>query len=113
MSSQSPEVIVQKQLDAYNARDIDSFVTCFAPDIKMYELDGNKLICEGREAFRTIYDNLFSSSPQLNVKLLNRIHKEDVVIDHEYVTGMRESQPFEAAAIYKVREGIITTVWFG
>ena len=110
MSDQNSTVIVQKQLDAYNSLDIDSFVVCFAEDIKMYELEGNKIICEGQEVFRERYAQLFSSSPQLHVKLVNRIHSGDLVIDHEHVTGMRDLEPFDAVAIYKVENSIITVL---
>lgn len=113
MADQDSKIIVQKQLDAYNSLDIDSFVVCFAEDIKMYELEGNKLICEGRQVFRERYAQLFASSPQLHVTLVNRIHNGDLVIDHEHVTGMREAEPFDAIAIYKVTNNMITTVWFG
>ena len=33
------------------------------------------------------------------------------VIDHERIHGVREV-PYEAVAIYEVRQGLISTVWF-
>lgn len=32
-----PEEIVQQQLDAYNARDIDAFMACWADDAQYYQ----------------------------------------------------------------------------
>ena len=32
-----PQDVVQQQLDAYNARDIDAFMACWADDAQYYE----------------------------------------------------------------------------
>ncbi len=34
----SPEVVVQRQLDAYNAKDLDAWLSTFAEDAKQFEL---------------------------------------------------------------------------
>ena len=39
----SPEAVVQRQLDAYNARDIDALLATYAPDARQYEHPGTLL----------------------------------------------------------------------
>jgi len=56
VSEVSPEAIVQKQLDAYNARDIDAFMATFIKDIKLYNFP-NELRTEGQEAMKNSYIN--------------------------------------------------------
>jgi hypothetical protein len=39
----SPEEVVQQQVNAYNARDIDAFLATFAPDAQLHEFPGKPL----------------------------------------------------------------------
>ena len=48
VSDVSPEHIIQKQLDAYNARDIDTFINTYSDTIKVYNYP-NKLSYEGKK----------------------------------------------------------------
>jgi ketosteroid isomerase-like protein len=47
----SPEVVVQRQLDAYNAKDLDAWLSTYAEDAKQFELGGG-LLAHGHEAIR-------------------------------------------------------------
>lgn len=49
--------LAARQLDAYNASDLDAFVACYHPEVRVY--DGENLVCEGSEAFRERYRALF------------------------------------------------------
>lgn len=42
-----PEQIVQKNLDYYNARDIDGFMSLMADDIKFYNFSDGKVTITG------------------------------------------------------------------
>ena len=44
------EKIVQKNLDAYNSLDIETFMSCFHHDIKMYNFGIEKPSAQGLEA---------------------------------------------------------------
>lgn len=108
----NPEIIVQRQLAAYNARDLEAFVACFSEDVVVRELQDGEIIAEGRTAFRDTYAPLFANCPDLHAKIVHRICKEDTVIDHENVTGMRDNEMVEAVAIYQVQDSLIHRVWF-
>ena len=47
----SPEAVVQRQLDAYNARDIDALIAIYAADAQMFEHPA-KLLAKGSTALR-------------------------------------------------------------
>ena len=108
----NPAAVVQGQLDAYNARDIDAFLAFYAEDVRVDRHDGT-VIVEGREAMRPIYTDLFEQSPELDCALLDRTVSGSLVIDHEFVTGMRGGAPVRAVAIYEVSDGLIRRVSFG
>lgn len=51
--------LVQAQLDAYNAADLDAFVACYHPEVVV--LEGDEVSISGREAFRERYRDLFAN----------------------------------------------------
>lgn len=105
----SPESLVQRQLDAYNARDIDALLATYAEDAQQFEHPG-KLVATGHAQIRERMLVRFRE-PNLFAKLLQRAVMGDVVIDHEDVTRTLTSGPaqVELVAIYEVREGKIRT----
>jgi imidazolonepropionase-like amidohydrolase len=108
----NPASVVQGQLDAYNARELEGFLNFYAEDVVVERQDGTT-IAEGREAMRPIYAGLFEASPDLHCHLLSRTVSGSMVVDHELVTGMRGGPPVRAAAIYEVTGGLIRRVTFG
>ncbi|MFT3726677.1 MAG: nuclear transport factor 2 family protein [Terricaulis sp.] len=103
--------IVQVQLDAYNAQDLERFCACFAPDAVLGELNGAETQ-RGIAGVRERYAALFSEHPENRAELLNRIVVGDVVVDEERILRGKGIAPFRALAIYTVKSGFITRVDF-
>ena len=103
----SPEIVVQRQLDAYNARDLDALMQTYAEGAQQFEHPG-KLVATGhaeirpRMAVRLAEQNLYA-------KLIRRAVMGNVVIDYEDVTRTFPDGTgrVELVAIYEVREGKI------
>lgn len=106
---EDPELIVQKQLDAYNARDIEGFLATYASDIKLYNFP-NTLRTDGVAAMRKGYGSYFESTPDLHAEIKNRIVIGNMVIDEEEVTA--NGNKFNAVAIYEIENGKISKVTF-
>lgn len=106
----TPEMIVQRQLDAYNEQNLDAFCACFADDCVLSELNG-ALTQRGAAAIRERYQTLFTAYPENRAALVNRVVVGNVVIDHEDITRS-PSERINAAAIYTVRDGLIARVDF-
>jgi hypothetical protein len=104
--------MAQAQLDAYNARDLDTFVACYAADVKVSRLPSGQILAQGRDALRETYGKLFANAPELHCALLNRIVHGRCVVDHEEVTGIPGREQVHAVAIYEVEDGLIRKVWF-
>jgi hypothetical protein len=99
------EKIVQANLDAYNAHDIELFMSFFSDDIAMYNFKDSKQTASGINEVRAIYEPYFKASPNLHSKILKRTVFDNKVIDHEYITGASgSSDPFEIVLIYEVED---------
>lgn len=108
----TPYDVVKAQLDAYNARDIDAFMQCWAKDARMYA-HPDTLLTEGHAAIRARHVERFKE-PDLYAHLMDRTVIGETVIDRERVTrtfpeGRGE---IDVIGIYEVKDGLITRVWF-
>lgn len=107
-----PVDAVQGQVDAYNARDVDAFLSFYAEDVLIERLPEGKVLHENRESMREGYQKLFDASPELNCHILQRTVSGPIVIDHEFVTGARGGDAIRAVAVYEVVDGLIQRVMF-
>jgi len=104
-------IVVQNQLDAYNARDVEKLVAIYAADAALYE-HPDKLLARGTATLRERFAARFQE-PNLHATLLHRIVAGDRVIDHERVTRTFPEGPGTIALvmIYEVKDGRITRAW--
>jgi hypothetical protein len=82
--SKTPLQVVQAQLDAYNAKDIDALLQAYAPDAEQYTLHG-ALLARGQEQMRQRFLTRFAE-PDLQAHLVNRTVMANIVVDYELVT---------------------------
>jgi len=99
----SPEQVVQENVDFYNARDIDGFMTSFSEDIALYNFSEPLPSLVGLEQIRNFYEELFQLSPQLHSTIIKRITFDNKVIDHESIVGRKGSKEvIKLVLIYEV-----------
>jgi imidazolonepropionase-like amidohydrolase/predicted SnoaL-like aldol condensation-catalyzing enzyme len=108
----NPAWVVQQQVDAYNARDVERFVSYFAEDAEVARFPEGDEVATGRAKIREVYAVMFEQSPQLSCRIVSRTVQGRYVVDHELVTGIRGGNDVRAVAIYEVDLGQITRVWF-
>ena len=106
-----PTALAQEQLDAYNAHDLARFLACYAEDIRVFRMPAGEPAIVGKAAFGEFYRTQRFNQPSLRADLLGRIAFGNKVIDHERIFGLGD-KPVEAAAVYEVTGGLISTVWF-
>lgn len=107
---ETPLALVQRQLNAYNARDIDAFMEPYAEDVELYDYTTGKLLAKGKDAMRKDYA-FFKQVPELHCEIKSRIVQGNIVIDKESVSGFGE-KPLEATAIYHIENNKIKKVYF-
>ncbi len=107
--SPNPETIVQEQLDAYNARNIEGFLETYTEDVELYNFPAEKR-SQGQNEMRKGYTGFFETTPDLHCEIKNRIVIANKVIDEEYITA--NGNNFSAVAVYEVESGKIAKVTF-
>lgn len=115
--SSAATTVVQAQLDAYNARDIDAFAATFALACVGVDLDSGNTRFSGIDALRERYGKQFREQPKQRSAVVNRSVVGDYVFDLEHITGSTTPTgepvpPFFLMAIYRVRGGLIDACWF-
>ena len=106
------EIVVQRQLDAYNAHDVEALAATYAVDAEQFE-HPSTLLATGLAQLRQRWTVRFKD-PLLHAELLKRTVMGRIVIDHESVRSTFVDGPgrSELIAIYEVHEGKIVKAWF-
>jgi putative hydrolase of HD superfamily len=112
MENTSPLAVVQAQLDAFNAKDIDALMRAYAPDAEQFALHGERL-ASGHAEIRPRYEARFTE-PDLHARLLSRIVMGNIVTDYEVITrNFPEGVgTLEMLCIYEVADGRIRRASF-
>jgi hypothetical protein len=109
VAQSSPEAIVEAQLGAYNRRDVEAFLSYYSDDARLF--DGpDRLTESGKDQLRIRYTRSFANR-DIRATIVKRIVFDRFVIDHERITG-RPDGPFEAVAVYEIKDGKISVVTF-
>jgi hypothetical protein len=98
-----PAEVVQENLDFYNQRNLEGFMSSFSDSIALHTFGKTEALAEGKEAIRNLYKGLFDASPKLHSTILHRSIIGNKVIDHESIKGRRGSRkPVKLVMIYEV-----------
>lgn len=109
--SLEPAAVVQRQLDAYNARNIETLLASYTEDAQMFE-HPSKLLASGSAELRERFTARFHE-PNLHAALLHRIVMGSIVVDYEEVTRTFPEGPgkIQLVMIYEVYNGKIAKAW--
>jgi hypothetical protein len=105
-----PEAVVQRQLDAYNARDLERFVREYTEDVVVYRMPDPNPVIVGRDALAAYYRENRFNLPGLHATLVKRMVIGNKVIDQEHIVGVGDA-PIDAAVVFEVTGRGISTVW--
>jgi hypothetical protein len=109
----TPAGVVQRQVDAYNAHDVERFVATYAEDAEIFNSPGAVTPrLSGRESIRADYSALFREFPNAHCAVVNRALEGAYVFDQELCTFASNGPPLRATSIYLVDGALIKRVWF-
>jgi len=102
--------VVQRQLEAYNERDLERFVAAYSDTVQIFRPPVLQPAISGMAQLSEFYRTQRFNLPALKAEILNRMVLGSRVIDHERIWGVRD-KPFEVAVVYEVVDDKIQTVW--
>ena len=112
----SPERVVGQAYEAFNAHDVDQFVSHVSEDVRWMTVRGDAVATEtaGREALRTYLQRYFRRLPTVRSRIESVSAVAGHVAVHERVTwtSARGERSQSALAVYEVVRGRITRVWY-
>jgi putative hydrolase of HD superfamily len=110
--STDPAALIQRQLEAYNDKDVEAWLATYAPDAEQYVLHGERL-ARGHDELRRRILVRFAES-DLHARLLSRVVMGQVVVDLEQVTRTfpEGKGSMEMLCIYEIAEGRIAKASF-
>ncbi len=106
----TPLKLAQRQLEAYNARDLARFVACYSETVRVFRPPAPGPAIVGMAAFSEFYATQRFNRPALHAELVNRIAFGNKVIDHERISGVA-AEPYDIAVVYEVVDGLIQSTW--
>ncbi len=108
--------IIDKQLDAYNARDVEAFAATYHQDVEIHSFSKG-LQYTGRDILQERYGNKFANLTYLKATSLKRIVHGRFLIDHELAESStlpsgEVEKSIKVIAAYEVVDGLIKRVTF-
>ncbi|HEV2041238.1 MAG TPA: nuclear transport factor 2 family protein, partial [Casimicrobiaceae bacterium] len=79
--------VVQRQVEAYNDRDLDRFVATYSETIAIFRMPSAEPIISGKVELAKFYSTQRFNLPGLRAEIVNRIVLGNKVIDHERILG--------------------------
>ena len=106
----TPFEVVQRQFDAYNARDLALFLANFSDSFRGYRKPGSAPTLVGKAQLADFYATQRFNRPGLKAELIHRQVMGNKVFDFERIWGVGDG-PVEMAAVFDVRDGLIEASW--
>lgn len=108
------ETLARRQLEAYNAADLDGFCACYHDDVRVLDEDG-VVVCRGMEAFRARYAPMFATGA-FGGTVDTRLAVGEHCVDHErwwkLDPASGERSEGELLVRYRVRDGLLGEAQF-
>lgn len=107
-----PTQVVQRQLEAYNAKDLEAWLATYAKDARQFHLHG-ECFAAGHEQMRQRMHIRFQE-PDLHARLVSRLVMGNLVVDQELITRNLPEGRAEVAmlCVYELVNGLIQTASF-
>ncbi|MGO1071236.1 nuclear transport factor 2 family protein [Lysobacter sp. CA199] len=115
----TPASVVQADLDALNANDLDAFMALYAPQAQIFGLPkephalaGPRLEqMYGREKLRAHFAKAMAAPVTPKIEQTESIALGELVVGRVRITDPQRAEPTEMMVVYRVRDGLIQELW--
>ena len=106
----SNEALIDAQIAAYNARDLEKFLGYYSDDVVLIDYP-DQVTQSGKDAMRASYNQNFED-PDIRAAMTKRIVFGKFIVDHEQLTRAPAPGMIESVVIYEIKGGKIVRVTF-
>jgi len=106
----SPAGTVERQIELFNAHDLEGFLALFAEELEVFEIPG-AAAPSGKARLRELYAARFKANPDLHASAQAQMVSGDFVIQKEKISGRAGKEALVAVTIYQVKAGKIVRMW--
>lgn len=106
----SPAGVVGRQIELFNAHDLEGFLALFAEELEAGDLPAGPPPA-GKARLRELYAARFKANPDLHASAEAQMVSGEFVIQKERIKGRAGKPPLEAVVIYQVKAGKILRMW--
>ena len=106
----SPAGTVGRQIELFNAHDLEGFLALFAEEVEVSEIPGTAAPT-GKARLRELYAARFHANPDLHASAEAQMVSGEFVIQKEKIKGRTGKDPLVAVTIYQVKAGKIVRMW--
>ena len=105
----SPADVVHRQVNAFNAHNLEELINNYADDVRLFEFP-DRLVATGRVALRAHFTKALGGNSKVHCQVLKRLVAGPVVIDEVRWTGGADGKVTDGVGIYEVKDGVIRSV---
>ncbi len=107
----SPAGTVERQIELFNAHDLEGFLALFADDVEVGQVPAGTAAPYGKARLRELYTGRFKANPDLHASAQAQLVSGEFVIQKEKISGRAGKEPLVATTIYQVKAGKIVRMW--
>jgi hypothetical protein len=107
----SPAGTVERQIELFNAHDLENFLALFADDVEVSEIPAGATAPTGKARLRELYAARFKANPDLHASAEAQLVSGEFVVQKEKIKGRAGKEPLVAVTIYQVKAGKIVRMW--
>ncbi len=104
--------LVEHFLEAYNQKDLATFIGYLHPDFESYLLDTQVTLSRGKEEAIAIYQKRFAEMPGPFIRVLHRMVNDNFIIDDQIIENFEGSKAIHAFSIFEFQDGLIRKAGF-
>jgi len=105
-----PLRVAEKQIAAFNARNLDAFMALWADEAVVAEFPSGKVMWPGKAAIRAAFTPMFADAGSPVVRVEPRVVNGAFVVDNE-VWDAKPGERNSAVWMYDIRGGLIRRGW--
>ena len=108
----SPVATVQRQIERFNAHDLEGYLALFAEDLEVAELPASEWGTRNKAWLRGVYAERFKTNPDLRASTEAQLVSGTFVIETERIRGRTgQTGSLDVVVVYQVKEGKIVRMW--